>query len=35
LFPDARYVRLENCGHVPTYDDPELVAKVMLHTAAD
>jgi pimeloyl-ACP methyl ester carboxylesterase len=35
LFPDARYVRLENCGHVPTYDDPELVAKVMLQTAAD
>ena len=34
LFPDARYVKLPDCGHVPTYDDPELVARVMLDAAA-
>jgi pimeloyl-ACP methyl ester carboxylesterase len=28
--PGARLVRLEGCGHVPTYDDPEQVAEVLL-----
>ncbi|WP_019633520.1 alpha/beta fold hydrolase [Actinomadura atramentaria] len=28
--PDARFVWLRNCGHVPMGDDPELVAKVLL-----
>lgn len=28
--PGARIVRLANCGHIPTYDDPVLVAQVIL-----
>lgn len=28
--PDARTIVLERCGHVPTYDDPRQVAKVIL-----
>jgi pimeloyl-ACP methyl ester carboxylesterase len=28
--PGARLVRLPGCGHIPTYDDPELVARVIL-----
>jgi pimeloyl-ACP methyl ester carboxylesterase len=28
--PSARLVALEGCGHVPTYDNPELVARVLL-----
>jgi|SRR5579884_254190 len=28
--PDARVVVLEGCGHVPTYDDPPQVARVIL-----
>jgi hypothetical protein len=30
LLPDARFVRLGGCGHVPMTDDPELVARVLL-----
>lgn len=28
--PGARIVMLPGCGHIPTYDDPELVARVIL-----
>jgi pimeloyl-ACP methyl ester carboxylesterase len=28
--PNARMVKLWGCGHVPTYDDPEQVAQVLL-----
>lgn len=28
--PGARLVTLTDCGHVPTYDDPEQVARVLL-----
>lgn len=28
--PDARHVVLRGCGHVPTWDDPEQVAQVLL-----
>ncbi len=28
--PGARLVGLPDCGHIPTYDDPELVARVIL-----
>ena len=30
MIPGARLVTLNGCGHVPTYDDPELVARVLL-----
>lgn len=30
LPPDARFLSLPGCGHMPTYDDPKLVAKVIL-----
>jgi pimeloyl-ACP methyl ester carboxylesterase len=29
-FPNARFVDLPGCGHVPMTDDPELVARVIL-----
>lgn len=32
--PDARYVELPRCGHVPMNDDPELVASVILATTS-
>jgi pimeloyl-ACP methyl ester carboxylesterase len=32
--PQARIVPLLGCGHLPTYDDPELVARVMLEASA-
>jgi len=28
--PNARFIWLEGCGHVPMWDDPELVARVLL-----
>jgi pimeloyl-ACP methyl ester carboxylesterase len=28
--PGARLVRLPDCGHIPTYDNPQLVAQVIL-----
>jgi pimeloyl-ACP methyl ester carboxylesterase len=28
--PDARFVALPGCGHVPFWDDPELIANVLL-----
>ncbi len=30
--PGAQTVMLEDCGHVPTWDDPELVTQVILRT---
>jgi pimeloyl-ACP methyl ester carboxylesterase len=30
LLPEARHVTLHGCGHVPTWDDPEQVARVLL-----
>jgi pimeloyl-ACP methyl ester carboxylesterase len=32
--PNARFVWLNNCGHVPMADDPKLVAKVLLEGSA-
>jgi pimeloyl-ACP methyl ester carboxylesterase len=34
LLPLARVLLLRGCGHVPTYDDPEQVAEVVLEAAA-
>ena len=34
LIPRARMVTLRDCGHVPTYDDPEQVARVILEASA-
>jgi pimeloyl-ACP methyl ester carboxylesterase len=30
MIQGARLVTLTGCGHVPTYDDPEQVARVLL-----
>jgi pimeloyl-ACP methyl ester carboxylesterase len=32
--PHARVLTLVGCGHVPTYDDPEQVARVLLEASA-
>jgi pimeloyl-ACP methyl ester carboxylesterase len=32
--PAARHVTLRGCGHVPMWDDPEQVARVMLEASA-
>jgi pimeloyl-ACP methyl ester carboxylesterase len=32
--PDARHVVLRGCGHVPTWDDPALVARVLLEASS-
>jgi pimeloyl-ACP methyl ester carboxylesterase len=32
LLPGARHVTLTGCGHVPTWDDPEQVARVLLES---
>ncbi len=34
LIPNARSVVLYGCGHVPTYDDPEQVARVLLDASS-
>ena len=31
--PRARHIRLAGCGHVPTWDDPEQVARAILTSA--
>jgi pimeloyl-ACP methyl ester carboxylesterase len=28
--PEARLVSLEGCGHVPTWDDPERIGRLLL-----
>lgn len=33
-FPDAEWVDLPDCGHLPQHDDPELVAKTILEVTA-
>ena len=35
LIPNARSVVLYGCGHVPTYDDPEQVARVLLEASSN
>ena len=30
--PQARHVTLHGCGHIPTWDDPQQVARVILET---
>jgi pimeloyl-ACP methyl ester carboxylesterase len=32
--PEARHVPLRGCGHVPTWDDPEQVARAILEASA-
>ena len=32
--PDSRYVVLEGCGHTPTWDDPDLVAELLLESSS-
>jgi pimeloyl-ACP methyl ester carboxylesterase len=32
--PQTRYLELPGCGHTPTWDDPELVTKVLLEASA-
>jgi pimeloyl-ACP methyl ester carboxylesterase len=32
--PSARHVTLTGCGHVPTWDDPEQVARVLLEASS-
>lgn len=34
LMPRARHVTLAGCGHVPTWDDPDQVARVLLEGSA-
>ena len=34
MLPAARHVALPGCGHVPTWDDPEAVARVILEASA-
>jgi pimeloyl-ACP methyl ester carboxylesterase len=33
--PGARHVTLRGCGHVPTWDDPEQVARVLLEASPE
>jgi pimeloyl-ACP methyl ester carboxylesterase len=35
MLPDARHLILRGCGHMPIYDDPEQVARVLLEASAD
>ena len=34
ILPGARHVVLGGCGHVPTWDDPEQIARVLLEASA-
>lgn len=34
VIPSARMVSLADCGHMPTYDDPDLVTRVLLEGSA-
>ena len=34
MLPAVRHVTLAGCGHVPTWDDPEAVARVILEASA-
>ncbi len=33
--PAARHVALPDCGHLPTWDDPALVARVIRDSATE
>jgi pimeloyl-ACP methyl ester carboxylesterase len=33
--PGARYIELPDVGHTPTWDDPELIARLILDTSSD
>ena len=33
--PGARYIVLEGCGHMPTWDDPERIATLLLESSAE
>ena len=35
LMPAARHRWLTGCGHIPTWDDPEQVARVVLEASVD
>jgi len=35
VLPHARHVTLRGCGHIPTYDDPDQVAHVLLESLVD
>ena len=35
VLPAAKHVVLEGCGHLPFYDDPEQVVRVLLEGSAD
>lgn len=32
--PDSRFIKLENCGHTPNWDAPELISELLLETSA-
>jgi pimeloyl-ACP methyl ester carboxylesterase len=32
--PSARVITLRGCGHIPMYDDPEQVARVLLESSS-
>jgi pimeloyl-ACP methyl ester carboxylesterase len=34
MLPGAQHVTLAGCGHIPTWDDPEQVARVLLEASA-
>ena len=34
MLPGARHLILHGCGHVPMWDDPEQVARVLLEASA-
>jgi pimeloyl-ACP methyl ester carboxylesterase len=34
VLPGAQHVTLAGCGHIPTWDDPEQVARVLLEASA-
>lgn len=34
LLPQARRVTLPGCRHIPTYDDPQAVARLLLEASA-
>lgn len=33
--PGVRMIDLPGCGHIPTWDDPELVVRVILEASSD
>jgi pimeloyl-ACP methyl ester carboxylesterase len=35
MFPAADYVQLGDCGHLPMWDDPELVSRTILEVTRE